>query len=154
MRDCVRKADVWGGHRHILPGEGDFIVDDLLVDIKTTENPSFTNSFWRQVLLYYVLTDVQRVLYDVEGRTYGKEAFEGKYPQINKVGVYFARYGDLKTVDMQELIDDQDRYEEFRAWLADRAIDENRHAQHDYSAIRVALTEPYEYKRQQTLSDF
>lgn len=55
---------------------------------------------------------------------------------------------------MQELIDDQDRYEEFRAWLVDRAIDENRHAQHDYSAIRAALTEPYEYKRQQTLSDF
>lgn len=152
--ETVFEKPTFGGHRHILPGEGDFIVDDLLVDIKTTENPSFTNSFWRQVLLYYVLTDVQRVLHDVEGRTYGRESFEGKYPVINRVGVYFARYGELKTVDMQELIDDQDRYEEFRAWIIDRAIEENRHAQHDYSDIRAALTEPYDYERQQTLSDF
>lgn len=152
--EMVFEKPTFGGHRHILPGEGDFIVDDLLVDIKTTENPSFTNSFWQQVLLYYVLTDVQRILQDVEGRTYGKEAFEGKYPDIERVGIYFARYGELKTVDMRDLIDDQDEYEEFRAWLVDRAIEENRHAQHDYTAIRAALTEPYDYKRQQTLSDF
>jgi hypothetical protein len=152
--ETVFEKPTFGGHRHILPGEGDFIVDDFLVDIKTTENRSFTNSFWRQILLYYVLNDIQRVLHDVEGWTYGKEAFKGEYPKINRVGVYFARYGELKTVDMRELIDDQDRYEEFRAWLVDRAIEENRHAQHDYSAIRAALTEPHDYKRQQTFSDF
>lgn len=54
---------------------------------------------------------------------------------------------------MKELIDDRGRYEEFRAWIVDRAIEENRHAQHDYSAIRGALTEPYDYKKQRTLFD-
>jgi hypothetical protein len=32
----VFERPTFGNHRHILPGEGDFIVDDLLVDIKTT----------------------------------------------------------------------------------------------------------------------
>jgi len=130
---------MFGNHKHILPGEGDLIVDDLLVDIKTTENGAFTNAFWRQLLMYYVLIDVQRVLHDVDGRTYGKEPFEGKYPEINQVGIYYARYGELQTVDIEEVIDDREQYEEFRAWIVDRAIEENSHAQHDYSAIRAPL---------------
>lgn len=151
--ETVFERPTFGGHRHILSGEGDFIVDDLLVDIKTTENRSFTNAFWRQLLMYYVLSDVQRVLHEVDGRTYGKEPFEGKYPEINRMGIYFARYGELQTVDMDEVIDDWGRYEEFRAWIVDRAIEENRHAQKDYSAIRGVLTEPYDYRRQRTLFD-
>ena len=143
----------FGGHRHLLPGEGDFIVDDLLVDIKTTEDQSFTNAFWRQLLMYYVLNDVQRILHEVDGRTYGKEPFEGKYPEINRVGIYYARYGELQTVDMNAIIDDRNQYETFRAWIVDRAIEENSHAQHDYSAIREALTEPYDYEKQRTLFD-
>jgi hypothetical protein len=160
LRDCewtegstVFTSPAFGNHRHILPGEGDFIVDDLLVDIKTTEDGKFTNVFWRQLLMYYVLVDVQRVLHDVDGRTYGREPFEGKYPEINRVGIYYARLGELQTVDIREVIDDRGRYEEFRAWIVDRAIDENRHTQHDYSDIRSALTEPYDYRRQRTLFD-
>lgn len=144
---------MFGNHRHILAGQGDFIVDDLLIDIKTTERRTFTNSFWRQLLLYYVLNDVQRVLYELDSRTYGKEPFDGKYPEIDRVGIYLARYGELQTVDMEEMIDDREKYERFRAWIVDRAIEENRHAQHDYSAIRAALTEPYDYRRQKTLFD-
>jgi len=151
--EFVFEQPSFGGHKHILPGEGDFIVDDLLVDIKTTEDRSFTNAFWRQLLMYYVLTDVQRILHDVDGRTYDKEPFEGKYPDINRVGIYYARYGELQTVDMEMVIEDQERYEEFRAWIVDRAIEENSHAQHDYSAIRGALTDPYDYEKQRTLFD-
>lgn len=144
----------FGEHQHVLSGEGDFIVDDLLLDIKTTENPRFKKGFWRQLLLYYVLTDVQRILHDLDGRTYGREPYEGKYPEITRVGVYFARFGELKTINMEELIDNRVEYDRFRAWIVDRAIEENRHAQHDYSDIRAALTEPYDFERQRTLSDF
>lgn len=152
--DVVFEKPTFGEHRYILLGEGDFIVDDLLLDIKTTQNRSFTNLFWRQLLIYYVLSDIQRILCDVDGRTYGNESFEEKYPKIKRVGIYFARFGELKTVDLEEVIDDQERYEEFRAWVVDRAIEENQHGRYDYSAIRAALTEPYDYERQQTLSDF
>lgn len=152
--DVVLENPTFGGHRYILPGEGDFIVDDLLIDIKTTENRSFTNSFWRQLLMYYILVDVQRELHGVEGRTYGKEGFDEPYPEISRVGIYFARYGELQTIDMDELLDDTERYEEFRAWFIDRAIEENRHAQHDYSAIRGVFTDPYDFERQRSLFDF
>ncbi|WP_152039935.1 hypothetical protein [Salinigranum salinum] len=143
----------FGGHRYILPGEGDFIVDDLLVDIKTTEGRTFTNQFWRQLLMYYVLCDVQRILYE-EMYADSEDVAKIKYPEISKVGIYFARYGELRTVNMGDVIQDQDRYEEFRAWIVDRGIEENRHAQKNYNMEREALTEPYDYKRQQTFSDF
>lgn len=143
----------FGNHRYVLPGEGDFIVDDLLVDIKTTERRTFTKEFWRQLLLYYVLCDVQQAMYD---ERYGddEDVAEIRYPDINRVGIYFARYGELQTVEMDSVIEDRDRYEEFRAWIVDRGIEENRHAQKNYQTVREALTEPYEYKRQQTFSDF
>lgn len=143
----------FGHYRHILPGEGDFLVDDLLVDIKTTENRSFTNSFWRQLLMYYVLNDIQRELHQADSRT-GREKFDDPYPEITRVGIYFARYGELQTIDIDEVIQDTDRYEEFRAWIVDKAIEENRHAQINYSGVRSILTDPYDYKRQQSLSDF
>jgi len=144
----------FGKYRYILAGEGDLLIDDLLVDIKTTEKARFTNSFWRQLLMYYVLNDVQRVLFEAEDVRSGREAFEGKYPEISCLGVYFARYGELVIVDVNDVIEDQDTYGEFRAWIVNRAIEENRHAQMDYSAIRNVLTEPFDYQRQQTLSDF
>jgi hypothetical protein len=144
----------FGHYHHILPGEGDFIVDDLLVDIKTTESREFTNSFWRQLLLYYVLNDIQRVLFEADDVSYTREAFEGKYPEITRVGIYFARYGELRTVEMQDIIEETEQYKEFRAWIVDRAIEENQHAQKNYSAIHSVLTEPYDYKRQKSLFDF
>lgn len=145
----------FGNYRHILSGEGDFLVDDLLVDIKTTESRSFTKSFWRQLLMYYLLNDVQRELYEANSVTRSsRETFDEKYPEITRVGIYFARYGELRTIEMEDIIEDMGRWEEFRAWIVDRAIEENRHAQMDYSAIRSILTEPYDYERQQSLFDF
>jgi hypothetical protein len=151
--ETVIEKPQFGNHRYVLPGEGDFIVDDLLVDIKTTERRAFTNAFWRQLLLYYVLTDVQRVLYNERD---GDEDHSSsvEYPEINRVGIYFARYGELQTVEIDSVIDDRERYEEFRAWIVDRGIEENRHAQKNYERVRGSLTEPYDYKRQQTFSDF
>lgn len=143
----------FGDHRYVLPGEGDLIVDDMLIDIKTTEQSSFTNQFWRQLLLYYVLCDVQRILFE-EMHTTQDDISNFKYPEINRVGIYFARYGKLKTIDMNSVISDQERYDEFRAWIIDRSIEENRHAQKNYDTVRNVLTDPYDFKRQQTFSDF
>ena len=138
----------FGQHSHILEGEGDFIVDDLLVDIKTTEDGSFTPAYWRQLLTYYILNDIQRVLAEQTDRG-GDE----KYPEIKKVGVYFARYGELQTVTIDEVIDDRKEYERFRAWFVDRAIEENHDKRINYSDIRAVLTDPYDFKRQRTLFD-
>jgi len=153
--DVLFEKPSFGNYRHILPGEGDFLVDNVLIDIKTTQNGSFTNSFWRQLLMYYVLNDIQRELYEADSVTRGgREMFEEKYPEITQVGIYFARYGELQTVAMEDIIQDRQQYEEFRAWIVDRAIEQNEHAQVDYSAIKDVLTEPYDYDHQQTLSDF
>lgn len=138
----------FGRHSHILEGEGDFIVDDLLVDIKTTEDGTFTPAHWRQLLSYYILNDIQRVLYEETER-----GSQEKYPAVTELGIYFARYGELQTVTINDVIDDRAEYERFRAWFVNRAIEENHDKRVNYTDIRATLTEPYDYERQRTLFD-
>jgi len=76
------------------------------------------------------------------------------YPAIEQVGIYFARYGELKTVEMDSVIDSREDYERFQAWFVDRAIQENHDARRNYEVVREILTEPYNFKEQRTLSDF
>ncbi len=101
-----------------------------------------------QLLSYYILNDIQRVLYEKTDRT-----TQSKYPELTKVGIYFARHGELQSIEMDDVIDDREEYERFRAWFVDRAIEENHDKRYNYSDIRAALTEPYDYRRQRTLFD-
>lgn len=138
----------FGRHSCILEGEADFIIDNLLVDVKTTEDGSFSPSYWRQLFAYYILNDIQRVLCRETERA------NLDYPELETVGIYFARHGELQTVDMAEVIDDQEEYERFRAWFVDRAIEENHDERINYTDYRAALTDPYDFERQRSLFDY
>lgn len=146
--DCVYLGPNFGRHSCILEGEADFIVDDTLIDVKTTEDGTFKREYWRQLLSYYILNDIQRVLYEETDRA------DEEYPELTKVGVYFARYGKLKVIHVNDVIDDVDAYERFRAWFVDRAVEENHDDRINYADYRAALTDPYDFERQQTLFDF
>ena len=138
----------FGSRSYILEGHGDFIVDNTLIDVKTTENTSFTPNYWRQLLAYYVLNDVHR---ELDGE-YGSSDIP--YPSLEEVGIYFARYGELRTVEIDSVIDSRDEYERFRAWFVDRAIQENHDDRRNYEVVREILTEPYDFEEQRPLSDF
>lgn len=63
----------------LLYGRREGINNDLNLHITATLIPTHCN-----------IGDVQRILHEVDGRTYGKESFEGKYPKINRVGICYA----------------------------------------------------------------
>jgi hypothetical protein len=139
----------FGIRSHILSGRGDFITDGLLVDVKTTAKPRFKVQYWRQLLAYYILNDIHREL--VKERS----EMPGLYhPELSEVGIYFARFGELQTVDMESYLTPREEYERFRAWFVDRAIEANHDKRKDYAPVREALTEPYDYEQQSELSDF
>jgi hypothetical protein len=142
-------APDFGAHSHILEGHGDFITDGLLVDVKTTAKPRFTDAHWRQLLGYYVLNDIHRTLVDA-----GEATMDVFHPELSEVGIYFARFGELQTVDMASVLGPREEYERFRAWFVDRAIEANRDGRLNYDAIRAVLTDPYDYEQQSDLSDF
>lgn len=64
--------------------DADLIIDDTLIDIKTTKSCLFTQDIYNQLLGYYALS-----------------TFEKKFGGIIEMGVYFSRYGMLDMVGAQ-----------------------------------------------------
>ncbi|SIS19686.1 hypothetical protein SAMN05421752_1249 [Natronorubrum thiooxidans] len=151
LGDSVILSPDFGERSFILEGHGDFIVDLTLVDVKATEDPSFKPGYWRQLLAYYILNDVHRELVAAE---VDSSSADTPYPDITTVGVYFARFGELQTIDIQDYLQPWEEYERFRAWFVDRAIEENHDARRNYDPYREVLTEPYDFEDQTTLFDF
>ena len=58
--------------------DADLIIDNMLVDIKTTKSDSFTQDMYNQLLGYYALSIFRK---DLDG--------------IMQMGVYFSRYGEI-----------------------------------------------------------
>jgi hypothetical protein len=148
--DSVIISPDFGERSCILEVHGDFIVEDTLIDVKTTENPEFDAEYWRQLLAYYILNDIHREL--IQNRE--DREMEVPYPHISTVGVYFARYGELKTVDVDDYLQPREDYKRFRAWFVDRAIEYNHDGRVNYDHIRQVLTEPYNFEDQTSLFDF
>lgn len=149
--DSLIVSPDFGERSFILEGHGDIIVDDTLIEVKTTEDPTFTPDYWRQLLAYYVLNDIHRLLTDQDVDGYGKDI---PYPELTTVGVYFARFGVLQTVDITGILTPRNEYERFRAWFVDRAIEQNRDGRRNYDPYTELLTEPYEFEDQTSLFDF
>ena len=59
----------------------DLILDDTLIDIKTTKSDSFTQDMYNQLLGHYALS-----------------MFRGEFDGITRMWIYFSRYGTLRTV--------------------------------------------------------
>lgn len=134
----------------LLAGIGDFLVDGVLLDVKTTEDPTWTPAYWRQLVTYYLINDIHRELTVAD--VYKRE----KTPayDIEEIGVYFARYGVVKSVPTTRLIRDQEKYQRFRAWFTNKAIEVNGDGNRNYDDIREVLCNPYSYQHQTSLSDF
>lgn len=102
--------------------DGDVILDNTLVDIKTTGRATFKVGYWRQLVGYLVLCDIHSTLqsegvYDELGY---EDATDIEMPPIERFGVYFARHGELSTVQAS-LVYDHDDYPEFRQWFISEA---------------------------------
>jgi len=69
--------------------DGDLIIDDTLIDIKTTKHLTFEREFFNQLIGYYVLSCIGGI--DDCGR--------GK---IKHVAIYYARYGVFHRVSLAE----------------------------------------------------
>jgi hypothetical protein len=151
IKQSVIISPVFGERSFILEGHADFIIDDVLIDVKVTEDPAFKPGYWRQLLAYYMLNDIHRELQAAEIDSYGSDV---PYPELSKVGVYFARYGELQTIDVENYLQPQEEYERLRAFFVDRAIKVNKDDRRNYDDYRALLTDPYDFEDQTTLGDF
>lgn len=83
-----------------IVADADIVLDGALIDMKTTINPKFSSEFWRQLIGYLVLMDIQS---ERGGVTNG-----WSIEKPNEFGVYFSRSGDLKLLSTEPIYTHED----------------------------------------------
>lgn len=90
--------------------DADLVVDDTIIDIKTTKELTLKRGALDQIIGYYVLHHISSV-----GGLHPK-------PTITKVAIYFSRFGYLYVVPLSELIDPA-TFPQFVQWFQKRATE-------------------------------
>ncbi|NGY88284.1 hypothetical protein F6Y05_35330 [Bacillus megaterium] len=86
--------------RYINGADGDLIIDDFLIDFKTDKRISLgvNNQYLYQIVGYYILS--------TENRLVGNHIIECEEDDpydVNRIGFYFARYGCLSYIEIEDL---------------------------------------------------
>lgn len=89
--------------------DADLVLDDLLIEIKTTQKLDFTTAHFHQLMGYVVLNEI-----NLESDLC-----------INKAGVYFARHGYLHTFDLGPILDDPE-FPDLVAWFEKKAAQQGQ----------------------------
>ena len=94
----------------LMSADGDIVIDDILIDIKTVKNLKVDRSIFNQLIGYYTLYRI--------GGIRGMPSSN----QINKLGVYFSRHGYLHTYQVEDIINES-TYLDFIEWFKQRAFE-------------------------------
>ena len=89
----------------------DLIIDDAIIDIKTTKKLDLTRNYFDQLVGYYILYKIG----GIDGMS--------SYAEIRKLGIYFSRYAYLHYIDVQDIIR-EDTFSAFVEWFKKRAGEE------------------------------
>ena len=102
----------FGEASHLVRGaDADLLIDDLLIDVKTTKKLDFKTTFFHQLMGYVVLHEIGGVG-DLKPK-----------PPVTKAGIYFARHAYLHVFQLDAVID-RDSFPEFVRWFKERATNE------------------------------
>jgi len=94
--------------------DADLIIDDMLVDIKTTISLELPKEHFHQLIGYLTL-------YYLNGAIERKESL----PEINKLAIYFSRYSYLHVIQVENIAS-HEKFAQFGKWFVERAkIDSN-----------------------------
>ncbi len=91
--------------------DADILIDNTLIDIKTTKDLKLDRKYFNQIIGYYILFKIGGIN-DVSLK-----------PGIETLGIYYSRYGELYTISVKDVIDDG-RLPAFIRWFEKRAADE------------------------------
>ena len=96
------------GNASLLVGgaDADMIIDDTLIDIKTTKNLKFEREHYNQLIGYYILSKIGKI--------------SGLNEKIKKIGIYFSRHGVLQTIPASQ-IDENPNFDSFVKWFEKEA---------------------------------
>lgn len=93
--------------------DADLVMDNVLIDIKTTTQLEFKRDHFNELIGYYMLYKIGGILdAPVE-------------PNIENLGIYYSRYGELYIFPVTEAIP-AGKFPSFKEWFKDRAAQETQ----------------------------
>ena len=94
----------FGEASHLVGGaDADLIINDTLIDIKTTKFLKFDQKMYNQIIGYYLLSKI--------GKINGVNKIK-----INTIGIYFSRHGLLYTLPVS-VIENKTNIKKFLTWF-------------------------------------
>lgn len=107
-RVCLLNPHFGDGSRFVGGADADALLDDLLLDVKTTGTLKIRTEDWRQLLAYAALN----THFPIGG---GK-----RRRRIRRIGFYFSRHGYLVSWLLSDVVDSE-RFAKFAEWLRNYA---------------------------------
>jgi hypothetical protein len=98
-------SDLVGG------ADADMLIDNTLIDVKTTKELKVRRDSYNQLIGYYILA------------TIGGISGVRRNHSIERLGFYYSRFGELYTFNVKDAID-PGRFRSFVRWFRDRAEEE------------------------------
>lgn len=108
-REVCMLNPTFGNASQLVGGaDADLIIDDTLIDIKTTKNLRLDKGIFHQLVGYYILFKIG-----------GIDNSPSK-PRIERLGIYYSRHGELYTIPVRAVIEES-RLPTFISWFKKRA---------------------------------
>jgi hypothetical protein len=132
-RICIINPCFGFGSYLVGGADADLIIDDNLIEIKTTINPKFERDFFNQLIGYLVLKRIAELQNDtVSEKIFDKEIFDMTsedcdiaWPvnhRINNIGVFFSRFCQLKLIDIRDITNNGQFNDDFIQWFVSKAM--------------------------------
>jgi hypothetical protein len=110
---CLLNPNFGKGSMLIGGADADVLIDDLLIEVKTTAVLEIKATDWRQLFGYAALNEHFPI------------GDDGVRRPIRRLGVYFARYGLLHTWSIEEIVSRKD-FGQLARWLRDHLRETRR----------------------------
>ncbi|MEW6587250.1 MAG: hypothetical protein AB1442_16780 [Nitrospirota bacterium] len=108
---CLLNPTFGEASRLVGGADADLLIDDTIIDIKTTKSLQLKRDYFNQLIGYFVLHEIA-----------GIGGIEPK-PKISTLGIYFSRHAYLYTIELQDIIDSE-TFPGFVNWFIERAKQE------------------------------
>ncbi len=106
-RRCILNPTFGKASSLVNGADADLIIDETLIDIKTTKNLKFEREMFNQLVGYYVLSRIGGIDHS-------------RFRTIKYLAVYYSRYGILHRIPVSSFVDET-RLTPFLRWFKARA---------------------------------
>ncbi len=108
---CVLNPTFGVGSELVGGADADLLVDNLLLDVKTTKEASLSQEYYNQLIGYYILWKLSGTIGALKEHT------------ISSLGIYFSRHATVRTFPIDR-VEGNANFAEFIDWFREKATKE------------------------------